>query len=230
MIRRLFGRGSTNPALTKFRYLIEGSGATLDFAAAETSPGYSNQRQHIRHVGTTHLITCVGVYFSLGANRCFIAHISAAIRRKKNSLTFPFINNSTIQSTAEANFFKEQTLLRLEDHADHYGWKPEQHRSEIKESLILSCPQMMGQTGEHIVEGIKEFLNVKEVVVHQKDGFIVKHPGGKPLMLSYDGGDWHKADAEMQKVGFQATSESKEDNFRIVLDNYPGEPAESFLL
>lgn len=234
MLPRLFNRSKIpqpfiSSSLTRFRNIDEGFGVTLSFLPP-TPRWYGREdpkkRHLIRHAGTRGLITCVGVYFSLGADRCFVAHITALVLRQRFA---PW--GRDVKDADEAWWYKESTKQRLKQFAKFNGWKPEDHKSEILRSLIIACPDAKGRTGEFVVEGIKEFLGIEDdVQVHTKSGFIVEHPGGERLMLSYDQEGSKASLPPPELARYTSLMEVEAEKLSLELRLVPGMEPVSFLM
>ncbi|KAK3671200.1 hypothetical protein LTR78_008835 [Recurvomyces mirabilis] len=180
----------------------------------------SNPKKHehdnprlVRRVGTHKLITCVGVYFSLGPNRCFFAHINALVMRQHNWRLWRDEYQRDVKDEGEAEYYRRRVNFQLEQHAKWNAWDPAEHRSDIARSLIIACPVMEGRT---VLLGVE---SEKEVEGHKKSGFVVEHPGGKPVMLSYDATEGLPP-PELEQ--YAPLDETNVEQFEITLDLNPG--------
>ena len=99
-------------------------------------------------------------------------------------------------------------------------------------SLVIACPHSQGRTGEFVIEGIKEFLDIKDddAEVHRNSGFIVEHPHGKPLMLSYDQQRSEESLPPPELARFAPVSERPTEVFEFDLNLVPGVQATSYLM
>ncbi|KAK4565231.1 hypothetical protein LTR86_003848 [Recurvomyces mirabilis] len=214
------GRNIVEPA----QNMPEGKGATLTFTPEDSTPKVrDHENPHlIRRVGTHKLITCVGVYFSLGPNRCFLAHINALVMRQTQWRFWRDKWQRDVKDEGEAGYYRRSVKFKLEEHAKWNDWHPAEHKSEIAQSLIIACPDIEGKTGEPVVQAMKEFLgfeNVKDVEVHKKSGFIVEHQDGKPVMLSHDAAEVLPP-PELEQ--YAPLDEPDVEEFEIDLDLRPG--------
>ncbi|KAK5123545.1 hypothetical protein LTR85_002583 [Meristemomyces frigidus] len=178
----------------KFRSIGESAGGTFRFRNPGTDVLEADPEdpELIHYIGTTGVRTCVGVYFNLSDNSCFVAHINAIIRDVKGNAT------RICADEEEGVKIKEAIILKLQQEASSIPWAPAD--PAIESSLIIVCPmpdtpmaivnigdEPAKQTGWWIVEGIKEFLRLPNAWSERKAGFIVDHRNGHSQMLTHDG-------------------------------------------
>ncbi|KAK4565232.1 hypothetical protein LTR86_003849 [Recurvomyces mirabilis] len=203
---------SPNPLRTSFLHVPVGKGGILlTQNAPNTEADTAYDSPQIQHVGTSGVRTCVGVYFAIDSYRCFVAHINGLINRGLDEKNERLLSYHKKVREQEAEFFRFETMKRLKANAEKHGWDPAVHQSTILKSLLITCPEprnralsRMAEAGEvdicdentglWIAEGIKDFLGApRHTIVHENEGFVVKHPDGKPVMLSYEPEKWPDA-------------------------------------
>ncbi len=244
LLRRFISSsGSRCSPPTAFRYIDEGQGATLRFREPlQHHVQYDREaQQRIRHVGVLGVKTCVGVYFAIDDDCCFVAHINAYVQRVNPS--YSTVGDRTVLNDAEADFFRTATREKFKEHAAANGRDPNRARSRILRSLLLVCPEPMGkprdspipqkhlraeQTGFYVAQGVKDFPGLPPSspigLLQAASGFVVRHPGGKPELAPYvqcettwsteNEEDLEAAAPELQ--GYQKSPEYGVDQWTIV--------------
>ncbi|TKA79277.1 hypothetical protein B0A55_04237 [Friedmanniomyces simplex] len=189
----------------KFRCIEEGRGGTLHFRNPLTRPVQfeDEAQERIRHVGTLGVKTCVGVYFAIDDDRCFVAHINAYTQRADP--WYSTVGDRTVRNDAEADFFRTATREKLKEHAAAHDWDPKTSESRILHSLLLFCRSQRGS--------------------RRTSGFVVWHPGGEPALAPYEqrGTAWRvvgeqgNLEAAVPELkGYQKSSEYRVDDWTIV--------------
>ncbi|KAK3671201.1 hypothetical protein LTR78_008836 [Recurvomyces mirabilis] len=201
-----------NPLRISFLHVPEGKGGLLptqNLPNTQADTAYDSPQ--IQHVGTSGVRTCVGVYFAIDSSRCFVAHINGLINRGLDEKNERLLSYHKELQEQEAAFFRSETRKRLRANAEKHGWDPVVQKSTILKSLLITCPEPRNRalsrmteagevdicdenTGLWIIEGIKDFFDAPDdTIVHEKEGFVVQHPDGKPTMLSYEPEKWPEA-------------------------------------
>ncbi len=130
-------------------------------------------------------ITCVGVYFPVGDNRHFFAHIFPRVRVDK-------ARGGPHTSEDRVSIF-HKVLRQLYRTEKEHKWRLD--RPAAREKLRLCCPLPIGEEGRpgtpgaHVVTAIKKFLEFCEddvVEVPPAEGFIVDLRNDHVLMLEYE--------------------------------------------
>ncbi|KAK4549486.1 hypothetical protein LTR36_006483 [Oleoguttula mirabilis] len=177
----------------KFRCVDESRGGTFSFRNPDSAKSGAEDPELIQYIGTSGVKTCVGVYFKLSDDRCFLAHINGVIRDKEDDNRATRVCPSDADGEAIKNIVKE----KLEAEAQQEQWdKPDMI---IRESLLMVCPEPetyaifteLGdgptkQTGWWVAEGIREFLNLPDAPLMMKAGFVVGHRDGHRQLLTHD--------------------------------------------
>ncbi|KAK4888581.1 hypothetical protein LTR27_012533 [Elasticomyces elasticus] len=198
----------------EYRHLNEGDAATLHFLpkvhpahACLLPQPYAQERLH--HVGTSGLITCVGVYFAIDKKTCFITHINADTKRPEGETRL-------ILDEAEGTVVKDMARDLMKKHAEAHGWSltDPRTRMNILLTLVMSCPepidsssisadmQAMKQTGYYVAQGVREFLKLPNRALSSTSGFVVEHRGGRPVFLPNKGDD--KLPSTLEGHGYEA--------------------------
>lgn len=241
--RRHLSSSIALPTRTKFRHIPEGKGDTLLLhgTAADDPPTGTNKQSAVRHVGTTGLATCVGVYFSIDTHRCFLAHINAYILRRE--WRQGEVGDRYLQNATEHSFFQAAVHSKLADHAKRHDWCPEQYHPEILRSLMLTCPKpflyselvlresttlsntLVGyeHTGAAILQGFKDFLGVPDdTPSHRSEVFVVEHPASVLAMLTagpdHSGSSEPEHQGSFRPRGFEQVEEEGLEDWTIELD------------
>ncbi|EMC98490.1 hypothetical protein BAUCODRAFT_428060 [Baudoinia panamericana UAMH 10762] len=209
---------TTNPKLipggkTAFRHVPEGRGGILNFrkpifGTEDAGKSLTDQdHDRIHYLGVTGVKTCVGVYFALDDNRCFLAHINAWRYGGTRRLSL-----DEQQHLEEGSRFKSVTIEMLRKHSEKHDWDPREPR--ILQSLLIVCPEAYDplrvldaarrqadrsmqpnptrdrlrlQSGWWLIEGIKQFLGPPPETRHddQSEGFVVEHHDQSRLPIKY---------------------------------------------
>jgi hypothetical protein len=211
---------STENGLAKFRLISPGDGKTLTFGNGSTADTAPRQHQHIHHVGTTGLITCVGIYFALDDHRCFLAHINAY--KRGGPVSWREIRDLWRPVENEGLDYKKHVIDRLRFEAKEQRWPDHQtSKSRIFDSLLISCPSpektkgAMDRTGYWLIESIKEFLDAAaDLEYARKWGFVVDSRHGKVEWLSGD------EQAEKDELGcYRGVGDSGQVNYEGVQES-----------
>lgn len=177
------------PPKTRFRRIKEGNGGTFAFRlpTPDDTARCPLDREVIWRIGTKGLKTCVGVYFDLPNDRCFLAHINAYV----------LINEERGDRLYDCNEkggagIKEGVLDGLLTEAQNAGWNPDD--DIIKETIVVACPEPEKdgdvdeeQVGWWVMEAIKSFLGISGLRFKRKAGFIVdRYHTAATVWLTYD--------------------------------------------
>ncbi|KAK5715796.1 hypothetical protein LTR17_016627 [Elasticomyces elasticus] len=210
----------------EYRHLNEGDAATLHFLpkihpahSCLVPQPYAQERLH--HVGTSGLITCVGVYFAIDKKTCFITHINADTKRPEGETRL-------ILDEAEGTVVKDMARNLMKKHAEAHGWSPTNPRTRmnILLTLVMSCPkpidssvisadlQPMRQTGYYVAQGVREFLKMPDRALSSTSGFVVEHRGGRPVFLPDKGND--KLPSTLEGHGYEAVLETGVEYWSIL--------------
>ncbi|KAK5721132.1 hypothetical protein LTR15_007096 [Elasticomyces elasticus] len=203
---------------SEYRHLNEGDAATLHFLpkihpahACLVPQPYAQERLH--HVGTSGLITCVGVYFAISKRTYFITHINADTKRPEGETRL-------ILDEAEGTVVKDMARDLMKKHAEAHGWSPTNPRTRmnILLTLVMSCPkpidssiisadlQPMRQTGYYVAQGVREVLKMPKAPLLSTSGFVLEHRGGRPVFLPDKDND--KLPSTLEGHGYEAVPET----------------------
>ncbi|KAK3718404.1 hypothetical protein LTR37_005217 [Vermiconidia calcicola] len=145
-------------------------------------------------VGTHHCVTCVGVYFPMGGNKHFVAHIAA--RLMPPAATDEKDDRAWIPTTEQGEDLAEFVKRRLAAYIGPSPYTPVDGRS--REKLILVCPrpdrgdQTDGtesrMTGYYVARGVLDFLGLISTSISAKvetsaRGFVVDCTNGGAQLL-----------------------------------------------
>ncbi|TKA63491.1 hypothetical protein B0A55_09871 [Friedmanniomyces simplex] len=176
------------PPRQPFRWLPEGKGGTFAVDASSKYPV-----EHLTYFGTYDCHTCVGVWWPIDGQRCFLAHINCSLIDIWGAVSW------VVRSGEEAARIKGAVRKLLDEERKQADWG--EISAEGKRGVVLVCPKMStgasderaergGErtcVGYFVVEAIREWLGVSEVKVDtQHCGFVVKHPDGSVALLSRD--------------------------------------------
>ncbi len=178
------------------RCIPEGRGGTFAFANVEArvtddptilhpQPDKVHGLYGEQHIAIRSCYTCVGVYFQIGDDRCFCAHINASVKdvgEPATEATAPHVYN-----------VKHAILAKLDEYCSGQDWTPADVR---KETVILVGPNIrawesgVSDVGQGIVLALLEFLDVSEGDINvnsQAHGFVLE-PGrpGRMGFLRFD--------------------------------------------
>ncbi|KAK5732450.1 hypothetical protein LTR17_010506 [Elasticomyces elasticus] len=210
----------------KFLHLNEGDAATLHFPP-KIHPAHAclvpqpHAQERLHQVGSSDLITCVGVYFAIDKKTCFIAHINADIKRPEGETRL-------ILDEAEGTVVKDMAWNLMKKHAEAHGWSSTDPRTRMNILLtsVMSCPepidsslisadmQPMRQTGYYVAQGVREFLNMPNRALSSTSGFVVEHRGGRPVFLPDKGDD--KLPSTLDGHGYEAVPETGVEYWSIL--------------
>ncbi|KAK4506325.1 hypothetical protein PRZ48_000055 [Zasmidium cellare] len=111
------------------------------------------------NIGTSDLITCVGVYLPISATRCFVAHINAYFDKPEAKSEF----EKRWTTTEQGAQIREEVLRRLREHSQREGWSA-RDVVESGRKVVVMCPcykdgkQGLRLSGVFVVEAIREFV------------------------------------------------------------------------
>lgn len=149
-----------------YRYIPEGAGGTfaLREANVEELSTTDDQMQRSYYIGTWEVFTCVGVFFMVDENRCFIAHIDACVHRPNISERHRYDRNV---SNKEGEQIKQATLELLRAEAATNGWTPDTRYALPSLAMISPlgvCPKdpSVKMSGAFIADAINEFLDAQD--------------------------------------------------------------------
>ncbi|CAK4034568.1 Hypothetical predicted protein [Lecanosticta acicola] len=194
-------------AANRFRNVPEGAGHTYTF-------DLSNQ-DRVRWIGTTECYTCVGTYFAISKERCFIGHWNYELthrslaqrvksnRRNKSAQTDPEGTRCGARDPNEYavdddafNFIRRNVKDRLNEWQFLSSWGP--ITNLMRDSLIMICPEGNKDTGSRyvgdaVVAGIQEWLGMRTLDPQpqgQYQSFVVWHDGStRPPRKLFQGGN-----------------------------------------
>ena len=116
----------------------------------------------LRYIGTDGCVTCVGVYFQVGADKCFAAHIDAEVKSMDQAKGTP----------AELKELKDGVLNKLTQEAKRGGWKKD---DIVQKTITVVCTYVEKGPGKAVVDALKDF-GLKSFTVQQASGFFIE-PG-----------------------------------------------------
>ncbi|KAK4958210.1 hypothetical protein LTR10_004636 [Elasticomyces elasticus] len=163
----------------RFRSIPEGKGGTYTINIRDPNV--------IHHIGTTGLVTCVGVYCKLPDDRHFLAHINVSIKDPESGNT---IRDCPDEEVGQE--IRDYVVETLQEYTTKERWSP--NDATAKASLLVACPEMedmsgiesIKQTGWYVARGVRDFFEMPEAVIHKKRGFIVDLRDGSVEWVGYD--------------------------------------------
>ncbi|KAK3613735.1 hypothetical protein LTR56_027708 [Elasticomyces elasticus] len=163
----------------RFRSFPEGQGGTYTINIRDPNV--------IHHIGTTGLVTCVGVYCKLPDDRHFLAHINVSIKDPEPVNT---IRDCPDEEVGQE--IRDYVVETFQKYTEIERWSP--NDATTKASLLIACPEMedlsgtesIKQTGWYVARGVRDFFEMPEAVIHKKRGFIVDLRDGSVEWVSYD--------------------------------------------
>lgn len=170
-------RSAASMKTIKYRHIREKYGGTFSNYAL-TSP-----------IGTRNCLTCVGVYFPVSDQECFVAHINAAVIPEdyldyKDEYGNNYMTPRDCESAEEEEGIRNMVSEKLKQAAKAGGWKA---TGVDRTGVIVVCSEYDGEAkvGKVVVQAIRNFLGMgDELKVHdQCHGFVVDVSGGPPLLL-----------------------------------------------
>ncbi|KAK3711667.1 hypothetical protein LTR37_009443 [Vermiconidia calcicola] len=147
---------ATKSTLSKVWFIEQGKGGTFMFKGSNSAIGSS------RYIGTDGCVTCVGVYFQVGADKCFAAHIDAGVKSMDQTKGTP----------AELKELKDGVLNKLTQEAKRGGWKKD---DIVQKTITVVCTYVEKGPGKAVVDALKDF-GLKSFTVQQASGFFIE-PG-----------------------------------------------------
>lgn len=167
-----------------------GHNRPLSEAKEEQQPHIRSYGVDVQFIGTRWCITCLGVYFELGGNRVFCAHVNAW------ESSDPSREWELPTGGPDYRKMKNAFVQRLKAHSRKFGWGP----SDVyRQSLILVSAQP-GTCGYALEDGLKEFLGLAErPETMTQHGFIIAP--GKKQRIQRAGREYKKAVCEL--LGFK---------------------------
>ncbi|KAK5714735.1 hypothetical protein LTR17_017053 [Elasticomyces elasticus] len=174
----------------EFRLIPHGKGGT--FIIDPTSRSI----EQIDLFGTWECNTCVGVSWPINDKRCFLAHINCV-----------FVDTTerkacVVHNDADGEEVKRMVKRELTAESNRAKWGPV--TEVMKAGVVMVCPKQTEEvfdattrqtitrtlTGHYVVEAIKEWLGAPDLKADtMHGGFIVKHPGSLPELLSQENVD-----------------------------------------
>ncbi|KAK5173314.1 uncharacterized protein LTR77_001995 [Saxophila tyrrhenica] len=144
-----------------FLYMQYSCGATIAFdnegqdISAQDVPAGVHVHGGSGAVGTLWLNTCIGVYFPLDKNRCFLAHINASSQSERP-------NNAVDE--AEGREIREMVCKRLLQESETMHWNI--FDSLYASTIVVCAPNKYRKWGDgrvklvgyYVVKGIRDFL------------------------------------------------------------------------
>ena len=132
------GTPSPGGKSVKVRFINEGNGGTFTFTTMSGEDESINTDVNAIHrIGTWGCLTCVGVYFAVDDNRCFLAHINA-LRE------FGEHRDSRACTPAEGDRLKQKILEKLYKEAQDQDWRADDPR--IRETIVIACPKQVTES------------------------------------------------------------------------------------
>ncbi|KAK4901641.1 hypothetical protein LTR27_001413 [Elasticomyces elasticus] len=176
----------------RFRSIPEGKGGTYTINIRDPNA--------IHHIGTTGLITCVGVYCKLPDDRHFLAHINVSIKDPEPGNTIRDCPDEEVGQEIRSlvieyvviNQFLRYVVETFQKYTEIERWSP--NDATTKASLLIASPEMedlsgtesIKQTGWYVARGVRDFFEMPEAVIQKKRGFIVDLRDGSVEWMSYD--------------------------------------------
>lgn len=119
---------NVNAEKVQYRFIEEGHGGTYSFASSQATS----------HIGTAGCSTCVGAYWTIDDDRCFIAHI------------FPCITDGSapIVNASQADWLTKAIKEKLDTTARREKWPKD--KSRMRDTLVLVCPRPESESGAHV--------------------------------------------------------------------------------
>ncbi|KAK5679770.1 hypothetical protein LTS10_007718 [Elasticomyces elasticus] len=150
----------------RFRSIPEGKGGTYTINIRDPNV--------IHHIGTTGLVTCVGVYCKLPDDRHFLAHINVSIKDPEPGNT---IRDCPDEEVGQE--IRDYVVETFQKYTEIERWSP--NDATTKASLLIACPEMedssgiesIKQTGWYVAQGVQDFFEMPEAVIQKKRGFVV---------------------------------------------------------
>ncbi|KAF2171527.1 hypothetical protein M409DRAFT_18639 [Zasmidium cellare ATCC 36951] len=177
--------------LIPYRCIPESAGGTYTF-----SPTSTNKQESIPRIGTTSLITCVGIYLPISSTRCFFAHINAFVRKEE------FDDRDVAKSQGEE--IRAAVIAKLCTEAQREKWsvRDVERCVDASKQIVVMCPSLgekgCPRSGRYIIEGIKAFLGMdlarrmseEHCEKLQLLGFVVHHASGEVWFLEQRWETW----------------------------------------
>ncbi|KAK5703688.1 hypothetical protein LTR17_021912 [Elasticomyces elasticus] len=163
----------------RFRSIPEGTGGTYTIDTRDSNV--------IHHIGTTGLVTCVGVYCKLPDDRHFLAHINVSIKDPEPGNT---IRDCPDEEVGQE--IRDYVVETFRKYTEIERWS--RNNATAKASLLIACPEMedlsgtepIKQTGWYVARGVRDFFEMPEAVIRKKRGFIVDLRDASVEWVSYD--------------------------------------------
>ena len=125
---------SNRPADQIVRAVQEGFGGVFTYTpSTPAGSGYLENWDVIRLIGTWGLITCVGLYFAIDDNRCFLTHINSLVDVGEEK-------TARICNSAEGAAVKQRVLQGLKTSARVDDW--DLSAPKVRDSIKVFCPNM----------------------------------------------------------------------------------------
>ena len=179
---------TSKPDKKKYRHVREGEGHVFSFHEDDQVHEDSSSPETIRKVGTYGCLTCVGVYFAIDNQHCFIAHINPIVRINDDTGLVTKHDNTRFVTDEEGKQLRDSVAAKLRlTLSEHCDPDDQETQSTMVNSIVLACPnfdetmlvskqETRYQAARYVVEGIKDVLKVASPFVHKHQGFVVKHP------------------------------------------------------
>ncbi|KAK5679846.1 hypothetical protein LTS10_007794 [Elasticomyces elasticus] len=174
----------------EFRLIPQGKGGT--FIIDPTSRSI----ERIDLFGTWECNTCVGVSWPINDKRCFLAHINCIFADTTER------KRCVVHDDAEGEEVKRMVKRELTAESNRAKWGPV--TEVMKAGVVMVCPKQTEEvfdattrqtitrmlTGHYVAEAIKEWLGAPDLKADtMHGGFIVRHPGSLPELLSQENVD-----------------------------------------
>lgn len=154
----------------------------------------SDKDKHIPEIlpaiGTYKCITCVGVYFKLSANTCFVAHINVTYIRNSGRATDDEKDSidHRILTPSEGTSVYREMIRRFETKSSREFWPDVEQITNI----IFVCPYLhhplTGETlsGTCVIRAIRDFFKQPDLPVDSdSEGFVVTHETGEVVRFPF---------------------------------------------
>ncbi|KAK4978513.1 hypothetical protein LTR66_003004 [Elasticomyces elasticus] len=184
-----------------YRCFWEGSGATVTFSNEEQTtngePAATDiELDKIKAVGTKACIVCVGVYFAIDNNRCFVAHMNsispdcdyidrASHDHLRASVRSRLEEESTSQEWGGPNERMEQTLVLTCPYPDRAALQDDFYNI-ISDGIAYAKPEegLEPDNGRAMALGVLDWLGMPSATeVHRAHGFVVPKMGAQPQLF-----------------------------------------------
>lgn len=175
----------------RFRNVPEGAGHTYTFDLAK--------EDRIRWIGTTGCNTCVGTYFSISEEKCFVGHWNYEVQKEEGAEARTTSRRRLLRLATEGfrdaseyiigndafDWIRCDVKRKLADWQWSCGWGPVTTR--MGASLIMICPHCDSANagkryvGDAVTAGVKEFLCIidDDLKPVKSQSFIVRHDGSR---------------------------------------------------